>query len=137
MDSFYTKYRKYILDVGLLIAIVVCLVGTCFIGVVIGETNARTSTERQEAQLIESYRETIATKDQLIANLSTSTAKVADAVVSVTASKEQSEGAAKVAAAKADQAIQSAQTAVKLAKETKAKTDAQTAADTKKLKELQ
>jgi hypothetical protein len=135
MDS--PKYRKYLMDFGLVLAVLICLSGTIFIGIVIGESAARSTVETQENQLIASYRETISTKDQLIASLTKSTIQATDAVVTVTTQKEQSEGVVKAVSDKADRAVQSANSAVKLAKENRSKVDAKIDSDTKKLKELQ
>lgn len=112
----YTKYKKYLIDLGLCIAVLVFCVGTIFIGVVIGEATARSNAEKERAQLVQSYKDTIAAKDQLIGTLSQSTAKAADAVVVASAQTNAGIDAAKVAA--------------------KAKTS-KAAEETKKLKDLQ
>lgn len=112
----YMKYKKYLLDVGLFIAVIVFCVGTVFIGVVIGESTARSTADKEKQQLVQSYKDTIEAKDQLIGTLSQSTAKAADAVV--TASAQTNAGAAKAASV------------VNAAKNAKV-------AEAKKLKELQ
>jgi len=132
--SKYTKFRKYLLDFGLIIAIIVFCIGTIFIGVVIGESSARSVAEKEKTQLIESYRETISAKDQVIAALSQSTVKATDAVVAVTTQTNQTIAAAGAAATKSEAAARTAADAARVASAAKA---AKVAEDARKLKGLQ
>jgi len=132
----YAKYKKYFIDVGLLLAVIIFCTGTVFIGVVIGENSARAAAEKQRTELIASYRETIDTKDKLIATLTASTVKATDAVVSVTAQQAQTVETVKSVVAKSDQVAAAAKTAAHAATEAATQRNAKVAEDAKKLKEL-
>jgi hypothetical protein len=93
------------------VSIVACLavgfIGSGFVGVVIGESFGRSSVQQEEAKLIISYHETLASKDEQIAELSKTAVTAASVVVAEHSQVTTSSAAAKQSAASAKAAHRS------------------------------
>lgn len=131
MDREKTKSILY--NVGIGFCLMVFIVGTTFIGVVIGESIGRASVQKENAELVLSYHETIQSKDDLIALLSRSTASAAQAAAQAS---EQNTTTALDASKQSVVAATSARHAAREARQALEAKTKEAALDAQKLKKL-